>query len=108
MFIIPQLISQKAIANLFFGDHALIQKLLKQYRETKNIAPRSNRCRVKCKLKAEQLLILAQLIEANKDATLAEFHYLFYQKTGVTISFGNNGKNDKTLEYDFQKKPSFV
>lgn len=48
------------------------------------------------------------LIEANNDATLAEFHYLLYQKTGVTISFGNNGKNDKTLEYDFQKKPSFV
>ena len=91
-------------------DLGFVQKIIKQYSDTKNIAPRSNRWRVKCKLKAEQLLILAQLIEANNDETLAEFHYLLYQKTGVTISFGNNGNNDKTIEYDFptKKKPSFL
>ncbi|MBD1828902.1 hypothetical protein H6F71_16030 [Microcoleus sp. FACHB-61] len=81
-----------------------VQKLLKQYSDTKNIPRRSNRWRIKCKLKAEQLLLLAQLIEANNDATIAEFHYLLYQKTGVTISFDNNGKNDKTIEYDFPIK----
>ena len=46
------------------------QKLVKQYRDTQNIAPRTERCGVKLKLNAEQLLILAELIEANNDATL--------------------------------------
>ena len=49
---------------------SFVQKLVKQYRETKNIAPRTERCGVKLKPNAEQLLILAELIEANNDATL--------------------------------------
>ena len=35
----------------------------------KNITPRTDRCGVKGKLNAEQLLLLAQLIEVNNDAT---------------------------------------
>ena len=41
---------------------------------------RTERCRVKLKLNAEQLLILAELIEENKDATLEELRYLLYKK----------------------------
>ena len=63
-------ISQKAIAKRFSVALSFVQKLLKQYRETKNIAPRNYRCGAKGKLNAEQLLILAELIEANNDATL--------------------------------------
>jgi len=50
--------------------------LLKQYRETKNITPRTDQCGLKGKLNAEQLLILAELIEASDDATLEELRYL--------------------------------
>jgi len=59
------------------------------------------------KLNAEQLMILAELIEAWDDATLEELRYLLYQKIGVTISLGNDGKNGKTLKHDFKKKLSF-
>jgi len=59
------------------------------------------------KLNAEQLMVLAELIEASDDATLEELRYLLYQKIGVTISFGNDGKNGKTLKHDFKKKLSF-
>jgi len=55
------------------------------------------------KLTAEQLMILAELIESNNDATLEELRYLLYQKIGVTISFGNDGKNGKTLKHDLKK-----
>jgi transposase len=51
-------ISQKAaIAKRFFVALSFVQKLLKQYRETKNITSRTDRCGVKGKLNAEQLLI---------------------------------------------------
>jgi hypothetical protein len=59
------------------------------------------------KLNAEQLMILAELIESNNDATLEDLRYLLYQKIGVTISFGNDGKNGKTIKHDFKKKLSF-
>jgi len=52
-------------------------------------------------------MILAELIEAWDDATLEELRYLLYQKNGVTISFGNDGKNGKTFKHDFKKKLSF-
>ncbi|MBE9122126.1 transposase [Tychonema sp. LEGE 07199] len=50
-------ISQKAIAQRFSVALSLVQKLIKQYRETKNITPRTDRCGAKGKLNAEQLLI---------------------------------------------------
>ena len=40
-----------------------------------HIAPRTERCGVKLKLNAEQLLILAEVIEKNNDATLEELRY---------------------------------
>jgi transposase len=73
-------LSQRAIANRFGVALSFVQKLIKQYRETQNIAPRTERCGVKLKLNAEQLLILAELIEVNNDATLEELRYLLYKK----------------------------
>jgi transposase len=68
-----------------------------QYRETQNIAPRTERCGVKLKLKREQLLILAEWIEASDDATLEELRYLLYQKIGFTISIATMGRMAKFL-----------
>ena len=79
-------ISQKAISKRFSVSLSFVQKLLKQYRETKNITPRTDRCGVKGKLTAEQLLILAELIEANNDATLEELRYLVYGRIGSLLS----------------------
>jgi transposase len=50
-------LSQRAIANRFCVALSFVQKLIKQYRETQNIAPRTERCGVKLKLNAEPLLI---------------------------------------------------
>ena len=55
-------LSHKAIANRFCVALSLVQKLIKQYRETQNIAPRTERCGVKLKLNTEQLMVLAELI----------------------------------------------
>ncbi len=76
---------------------------LAQYRETQNIAPRTEPCGVKLKLNAEQLLILADLIEASDDATLQELRYLLYQKIGFTISRATIGRMAKLLNMTFKK-----
>ena len=49
------------------------------------------------KLNAEQLLILAELIEENNDATLEELRYLLYQKMGFTISVATMRRMAKLL-----------
>jgi transposase len=56
-------LSQRAIVNRFGVTMSFVQKLVKQYRETQNIAPLTERCGVKLKLNAEQILVLAELIE---------------------------------------------
>ena len=100
-------ISQKAIAKRFSVALSFVQKLLKQYRETKNITPRTDRCGAKGKLNAEQLLILAELIEANNDATLEELHYLLYGKIGFSVSRATIGRMIKLLDITFKKKTLF-
>ena len=97
-------LSQRAIANRFCVSLSFVQKLVKQYRDTQNIAPGTERCGVKLKLNAEQLLILAELIEANNDATLEELrYYLLYQKIGFTISSATMGRMAKLLNMTFKK-----
>jgi len=86
---------------------SFVQKLLKQYRETKNITPRTDRCGAQGKLNAEQLLILAELIEENNDATLEELRYLLYGKIGFSVSRATIGRMIKLLDITFKKKPLF-
>ena len=50
-----------------------------------------------------KLLILAELIEANNDATLEELRYLLYQKIGFTISISTMGRMSKLLNMTFKK-----
>jgi putative transposase len=85
---------------------SFVQKLLKQYRETKNITPRTDRCGVKGKLNAEQLLILAELVEASDDATLEELRYLLYGRIGFSVSRATIGKMIKLLDITAFKKLS--
>ncbi|MEG4441171.1 transposase [Microcoleus sp. AT9_B5] len=78
--------------------------MLKQYRETKNITPRTDRCGVKGKLNAEQLLILAQLIEVNNHANLEELRYLLYDKIGFSVSRATIARMIKLLDITACKK----
>ncbi|MCC3414823.1 MULTISPECIES: IS630 family transposase [unclassified Microcoleus] len=100
-------ISQKAIAKRFSVALSFVQKLLKQYRETKNITPRTDRCGVKGKLNAEQLLILGKLIEENNDATLEELRYLLYGKIGFSVSISTIARMIKLLDITVKKKTLF-
>lgn len=78
-------ISQRQLAVQFRVALSFVEKLLKQHRETGNIAPKQRTEQTPTKLNAEQLKVLEQLVEANNDATLDELRDQLKQKTGVLI-----------------------
>ncbi|MEH1881167.1 IS630 transposase-related protein [Nostoc sp.] len=63
-------ISQRQLAKRFRVALSFVEKLLKQYREVGNIAAKVRIQQTPTKLNAQQLSILKQTVEANKDATL--------------------------------------
>ncbi len=85
-------ISQRQLAKRFCVALSFIVKLLGQYRETGEIAPKPFNGGVKLKLTPEQLTMLADLIENNNDATLEELCQQLQEKTGVTLSRATMGR----------------
>lgn len=62
-----------------------MQKLLKQDRETGNLAPKVRTKQTPTKLSPEQLIVLQELVNSKKDATLEELRCQFALITGVVI-----------------------
>jgi transposase len=91
-------ISQRKIAKRFRVALSFVQKLLKQYRQTKDISPQTHRCFGTLKLTPEQLVTLAQLIDGPDDATLEELCKLLSEKIGVTISRVTMGRMTQRLK----------
>ena len=78
-------LSQRQLAKQFRVALSFVEKLLKQHRETGNIAPKKRLNQTPTKLNDEQLKVLEQLVEEHNDATLEELRALLEQKTGVHI-----------------------
>ncbi len=98
-----QPISQRQLARRFCVALSFVQKLLKQYRLTGNVAPQPHRGGVKLKLNEEQLIILAELIEEKNDATLDELCILLESKTGVRVSRATMGRMTERLNLTWKK-----
>ena len=79
-------ISQRQLAKRFCVTLSFVQKLLKQYRETGDLRPKTYRCGRHLKLTPEQMIVLGELIEENNDATLAQLSKLFLERTGIVLS----------------------
>lgn len=77
--------SQRQIAQQFRVAYSFVRKLVKQYRETGQIAPKQRTEQTPTKLSVEQLAILETIVESNNDATLAELCDLLDQRVGVRI-----------------------
>ncbi|KGF71370.1 transcriptional regulator, partial [Neosynechococcus sphagnicola sy1] len=78
-------ISQRKLAKRFRVALSFIYKLLKQYRQSGDIAPKVRTLQTPTKLNEPQLQVLKQLVEANNDATLEELRDQLEQATGVRI-----------------------
>jgi len=96
-------ISQRQLAKRFCVALSFIEKLVKQYRETGEIAAKPFAGGVKLKVNSEQLVILAELIEANNDATLEKLGQLFQEKTGVSLSRATIGRMTQRLQMTVKK-----
>jgi len=97
-------ISIRELAKRFDVAKSFIQKLLKQYQETGDIRPRPQGGSPPTKLNSEQLVILVEIIEANRDATLEELSNLLYEKTQIKVSRATLGRITQKLNQSFPKK----
>ena len=77
--------SQRQLAKQFRVALSFIEKLLKQHRETGNIAPIVRTKQTPTKLNAEQLMVLKHIVETTNDAALEELRHQLQQQTGVLI-----------------------
>ncbi len=96
-------ISQRQLAERFGVTLGFIEKLLKQYRETGNIAPKVRTQQTPPKLNSQQLNVLQEIVEAKNDATLSEIRELLKQKTGITIGISTVDRMLKRMEISLKK-----
>lgn len=96
-------ISQRQLAVRFRVALSFVIKLLKQHRETGNIAPKVRVNQTPTKLNEEQLQVLSLIVEENNDATLDELCLLLQEKTGVLIGRSTMDRMLKKLNLSCKK-----
>lgn len=96
-------ISQRKLAQQFGVAKSFVQKILKQRRETNSILPKVRLNQTPPKLKEEHRVILAELVEANNDATLAELCEQIYERTGIRVGTTTMHNTLKKLEITVKK-----
>ncbi len=96
-------ISQRQLAQRFNVALSFIVKLLRQYRTTGNISPLPFKGGVKLKLSPENLVLLAELIENNNDATLDELCQMLKKQSGISISRATMGRMTQKLKLTVKK-----
>jgi len=78
-------ISQARLASQFGVAESFVEKLLKQRRETGSIAPKVRAVQTPPKLNEAHRAILAELVGATNDATLAELCDQIHERTGIRV-----------------------
>jgi transposase len=100
------MLTQQQLADRFRVDKSFIIKLLKQYRETGDIAPKPHGGGHKLKTDPSQLVSLIEIVQENNDATLSEYCHLLEQKEQVTISVSSMCNLLQRL--DLRRKKNFA
>jgi transposase len=78
--------SQRTIADIFGVSLAFVEKVLRQYRATGDLAPKPHAGGQKPRLGATAQAIVQRLMGANPDATLEELCTGVAAETGVRVS----------------------
>ena len=99
-------ISQRKLAERFHVALSFIEKLLKQWRETGDLAPKPHGGGTPPKLNGEQEGLVQALIESNNDMTLDELCQEIHQQTQVLVSRSTMGRIVQHLNLTRKKKPS--
>lgn len=99
-------ISQRQLAKRFSVATSFIIKLLKQYRETGTIEPKLHGGGKPAQLKLEHHQVIAELVEATNDATLAQLSEQFETKLGIRVSRSTMGRAVQRLKLTVKKNLS--
>lgn len=99
-------ISQRKLAERFHVALSFIEKLLKQWRETGDLAPKPHGGGTPPKLTGEQEGLVQTLIESKNDMTLEELCQEVHQQTQVLVSRSTMGRIVQRLNLTRKKKPS--
>ncbi len=97
-------ISQRKLAKRFRVSLSFVEKLLKQLRESGDLAPKPHGGGQTPKLNAQQLALVATLVDDQNDATLAELCEQLYEQTQVSISISTMGRVLQQLNLTRKKK----
>lgn len=96
--------SIRKIAVRFGVAKSFVQKILKQSKETGDLAPKPQGGNTAPKLGSQEIVILMELIENHNDATLQELCDFLEEKPGVKVSTSTLDRVLKKLDYSFKKK----
>lgn len=96
-------VSQRQLAKRFGVATSFIIKLLKQYRETGSIEPKPHAGGRAAQLNVQHKQVIAQLVQANNDATLAELSEQVQQRLGLRVSRSTLGRAVQQLKLTMKK-----
>jgi transposase len=97
-------LSIRQVAKRFAVAKSFVQKLLKQLRETGDLHPKPHGGGRRPKLHAEQLNLVATLVESDNDATLSELCDRLQAETSMAISRSTMSRVLQTLQLTRKKK----
>lgn len=97
-------ISQRQLAQRFRVTLGFIIKLLKQYRETGDISPKTSPGRPR-QLNEEQMETVKALVEEQPDITLAELQAAVEERYAVKVSMPTMCRVLQRLQLSRKKKP---
>ena len=78
--------SLRQLAKRFSVSSSFVWRLVRRFRKSDSVAPKPHGGGFKPKLDQVDSIILREVSEANKDATLAELSDLFFKRTGIRVS----------------------
>ena len=96
--------SLRKLAKRFAVSLSFVWRLVKRFRKSGRVAPKSHSGGLKPKLDQVDLSILREVSAANKDATLAERSDLFFQRTGIRVSGSTIARKLRRLRISRKKK----
>lgn len=98
--------SQRQLADRFNVALSFIEKLIKQEKETGNIAPKVRGGGAKPKLTESQKQVISDLVAENNDATLVELCDQLEERVGVRVSRSTMGRLTQQLKLTVKKNLS--
>lgn len=98
--------SQRQLAKRFKVAVSFVEKLIKQEKETGSIVPKGHGGGTKPKLTPEQKEVVAKLVTANNDSTLAELCDQLEAHVGVRVSRSTMGRVTQKLKLTVKKNVS--